>query len=590
MSILKVSQGRNVGIAILGVLFSILIMKAFFLQVLQGKYYRALSQENIIQRKFLKAPRGIIFSQEGTPVAKNKPYFNLYLSPQSLSRLEKGHLKELLQKLNISETKFSSLTQRYLLKTGATLLEVMKIEEQPELYSGVEIEVEARREYPFGEVCFHPIGYVGRVNAEEFKKLKTKGYLRNDFIGKAGIEKIAEEYLRGTHGIEFVVVDAYGKKVNLDIASPFLIPETPGHNITLTLTLKLQQRAYQLLKDKKGVIIVSIPKTGEILALVSSPAINPNCFYWPDVPASLQAEDAAPFVNRALEGQYPPGSLFKIIVAAGALEERVIKEEWSVNCKGVFQLGRREYRCWQKHGHGKVDLKEALIQSCNIFFFRLGQRCKMKLLIEYAQKFGLGKSAYLELPGEQLGFIPPFSEAKRYPLGETLLLSIGQGRILVTPLQMLKLVSILANKGVFYQPQLIKKIETIDGKVIYKFQPRRISEVKLSPKTFQRLEEALLGVVATPRGTGYPCYLEGIEICGKTGTAQVCPIPEEDTLSLSEEQLPHAWFLGYAPRRSPKVVVVVLIEHGEKGSYAAAVAREIFKAYFFHSSPKRGNY
>jgi penicillin-binding protein 2 len=435
----------------------------------------------------------------------------------------------------------------------------------------------------------HVIGYTGEISPEELKKDANGSSSVGDIIGKDGLEKYLDQYLKGKSGAEQVEVNVLGKEVKI-IGK---IDPVSGYNVVLAIDSFLQKIAWDALKDKPGSVVVMDPRDGAILALVSSPSFDPNLFNggisfedWDN----LSNNPSHPMGNRAISGQYPPGSTYKLVVAAAALEEGLITPDTSFNCNGAFELGNRTYKCWQKHGHGRVNLHRAIVESCDVYFYNVGKLVGVDKLAEYARGFGLGQLTGIDLPREKSGLIPTkewkqskFGEA--WQMGETISISIGQGFDLVTPIQLVNAYSALANGGTIYKPRIVKKIEMADGRVLKSFEPEQKSRIPISQKNIDILSYAFWGVVNEKGGTGYALKRKEEDVCGKTGTAQVVGLPDDDKARkrkiLSAKYRDHALFVCYAPYKNPEIAIAVIAENaGHGGAAAAPIARKIIDAYF----------
>jgi len=453
---------------------------------------------------------------------------------------------------------------------------------------GIYIDVSPVRLYLDGEILAPVIGYTGEISKEDIEKSNDK-YAYGDVLGKHGLEKFFDAYIRGRRGAELVEVNVHGKEIkNLGKIDP-----ASGYNMVLTIDSDLQKAAWQALEGRAGSAVVLDTRDGSVLAMVSSPSFDPNLFnsgisneQWNE----LQNNPFAPLSNKAISGQYPPGSTYKLIVAAAALEEGIITPDTKVLCKGSFTLGNRTYRCWNKHGHGYVDLHKAIVESCDVYFYTVGKMLGVDTIAKYARLFGLGEVAGIDLPGEKSGLVPTKDwklkkKKTAWQMGETISISIGQGFNLLTPLQLANAFSAFANGGTLWRPYLVKYIESTDGKIYKEFLPEKKGELKLSPKTVEILNSALWGVVNEPGGTGHAASLPGMDVCGKTGTSQVLGLPADEKARrarrLSAFQKDHALFACFAPLKNPEIAVAVILENaGGGGAVAAPVARRILSAYF----------
>ncbi|MDD5712710.1 MAG: penicillin-binding protein 2, partial [Smithellaceae bacterium] len=432
------------------------------------------------------------------------------------------------------------------------------------------------------------------ISRAELDRLDPESYSVGDIIGKFGIEKYLDSFLRGKAGAEQVEVNVLGKEVR----SLGKIEPQAGYKVVLTIDSLLQKVASDNLKGRTGSVVALDPRDGSILAMASSPSFDANMFTagishenW----RRLANDPLRPMQNRAIAGQYPPGSTYKMIVAAAALQEGLITPETKFYCNGSYTLGNRTYHCWQKKGHGMVDLHRALVESCDVYFYNVGRLLGVDRLAYYARSFGLGAMTGVDLPQEKRGLIPTkkWKEQKfRIPwqLGETISLSIGQGFNSLTPLQLADAYAATANGGIVYRPWIIKRIETTDGKVFRSFGPQEKGRVPVSKRNFEIVNKGLWGVVNERGGTGYVLKRAEMDVCGKTGTAQVIGLPDDKSRRrriITGNTRDHALFVCFAPYKQPEIVVAVIIEHGGHGGAAAApVARRIIDTYFSEKKAK----
>jgi len=545
-------------------IFIIIILgRCFYLQVIRYPYYYQLSIKNCIRVIETAAPRGIIYDRNGRILAKDAPSANLVFVPYDIKNPDKvieilsditGFDREYLKRK--IERKYKNPFDRVILKRDLSSLEISLIEENSYNLPGVFVQEDIKRVYPFGKKTAHLLGYLGEISQTQLDKLKDKGYEMGDIIGQDGIEKIYDDYLRGIPGGIQVEVDALGHQRRV-----FGRKEgQPGNDMILTIDATIQEIAYEELGDKKGCVAVMDPRNGELLALVSNPVFDPeNLIPYLDE----RRHPEKPFLNRVIKGQYPPGSIFKIITEIAALETGTIREYDRVECTGVMEVRDRVFHCWKEEGHGWVDINLALPFSCNIFFGTIGMKVGVSQLIEYAKKFELGKPTGIDLPGEAPGYIPSPQET------DPLNLSIGQGPITTTPIQLLSLISTVANGGNIWQPFILKKIISPKGEIVKENTPYLRKTVYIDSETLDILRKGLKNVVEF--GTGTRAKVEGLEIAGKTGTAQ---------RAASELELPtHGAFVCYAPFDNPKIAVVALIDYGSSPQ-AAEIAGRILKRIF----------
>ncbi len=577
------------------VILSALILRLWFLQVVNGPRYRIQSENNRIHLQKIPPYRGMIFDRKGKLLVDNRPSYDLYVIPEdiqdskqllrSLKYLIELDPEQISKKLNKPENKYTF--KPVLIKKNVSRNELAVIETHLFNLPGLLIQVRPQRNYIFGKLASHLIGYLGEVSEEQLSSGKYSNNGPGDLIGKYGVEGSWQEYLNGIKGGMQVEVDAAGRK--LQVISSKL--PTPGLNLSLTIDKDLQLSAEKMLKDKKGAIVALNPEDGEILAMASNPSFDPNKFIggidraeWNRMVTSRDF----PLQNRAISGQYPPGSVFKIVVALAGLEEGVINPDEEIYCNGSYRLGNYTYRCWKKRGHGYISFHRALRESCDVYFYKLGKRLGIDNIARYAMKLGLGRKTNFTLAYEKEGLIPTSKwKLKRWGIpwqpGETVSASIGQSFVLVTPLQIARLISVIFNGGKIYQPKIVQWVGNDKGEV-YRFTPTLMGELHARPENLELIKRALIGVVNEPHGTGSKARVKGITVAGKTGTAQVIALEAEENLSegseVPEKLRDHAWFVAIAPAEKPKIALSVLIENGGHGGSAAApIAGELIKQY-----------
>ncbi len=574
--------------------FPILILRIFFLQIVQGEKYQTLSLNNRIRLARVKPSRGIIYDRNRRVLTTTRPSYvatiiledaaDLDTELRSLSQILETPVENLYEKISSSSRK--KPYHQIILKKDLTFAEVAALEEYKLDLPGVNVEVEAVRSYPENKLAAHSLGYMGEITEKQLQEGKYEGVRGGDQIGQFGLEKVFNSYLTGHEGGKQIEVDAQGREIRiLGSKAP-----APGDNLILTIDLRLQKFIEELLGDQAGAIIVMNPQNGDVLAMVSRPAFNPNSFAsvmsrkeW----SSLIKNPLRPLRNRTIHSHYPPGSIFKLIVAISGLDMGILDESTAFHCGGQVQIGRWNFQCWKKAGHGQICLHEAIVHSCNVFFYSAGNKIGAEAIAHYAQLFGLGQPTGICLKNEEPGFIPTPTWKERvlrtkwYP-GDTLSMSIGQGYISVTPLQLANLISSIANGGTLYRPKLIRYILNSQAEIIHSFPSQIIRQIKISPLTLQIIQRALLGVV-NDHGTGARAMIPNIEVAGKTGTAQIVSLKDQsdDDKELPERLRDHALFCGYAPFENPEIALAILVEHGGKGGATCApLAREIFLKYF----------
>jgi len=567
--------------------FLVLIGQLWYLQVLEGGRFLDASDKNRIRVRPIAAPRGILFDRHGTPLVDNRPAFTLSLIPRELPRdIESrdavlGRVASLLhipyQELLDAVAKVqpdSLLPVR--VRRGLTLADVAKVEEWKLELPGVIAEVEPQRVYPTSRFGAHLLGYVREASDEQ---LKQGRYRRGDMVGQSGLERLLDEYLRGQDGGERIEVDAMGRPVRrVQQTEP-----SSGAQVVTTVDRRIQEATERAMDGLAGAVVVMDPRSGDVLAMVSTPAFEIDRFTGTidrDAWLRVVQDPNFPLLNRTLQSQYAPGSVFKILVAAAGLQEGTLTPLDRTYCNGEFQLGRSTFKDWKEGGHGSVDLHQAMVHSCNIFFYEAGLKIGGAAIVRYASMFGLGQPTAVDLPGEKHGLLPKPQAARgrqtrTWPPGETVNMSIGQGTVLVTPIQVARFMAAVANGGVLWRPRLVQRVERPDRGVVWSDQGQVSGHVELSPVVWAFLRQSLWAVV-NDNGTGAAARIPGLDIAGKTGTAQMI------AKSRADKGQDHAWFAAFAPAKAPEVVVVVLVERGGKGGQVAApIARKILNAIFF---------
>ncbi len=576
--------------------FAVLVLRLWFLQILNGPSYRVQSENNRIQLQDIPPFRGMIFDRHGELLVDNRPSYNLYIIPEQIQDQEQL-LKSLKLMIGLEpQSVLDKLAKEshehpfkpVLMKKNISRGELAIVETNLFNLPGVMIQVKPQRHYIFGSFASHLIGYLGEISEHQLGKEKYKDNKPGDLIGKYGVEGEWQRSLHGFRGGEQVEVDAAGRKLRVVSRKRPL----PGMNVWLTIDKNLQMTAEDALNGQKGAIVAMNPINGEILALASSPTYDPNSFIvgmdrteW----AKIMKSKDSPLQNRPISGQYPPGSVFKIAVALAGLEEGIVDPEEEIFCSGQFRVGNHTYRCWKKYGHGNVAFHRALVESCDIYFYKLGKQLGVDTIARYARMLGLGKRSRFELGSEKTGLIPTRRwKLKRWGVpwqtGETVSMAIGQSFVLVTPMQMVRMISGLFNGGHLYQPKVIKWVGKDDNK-IYQFAPTSLDRIDAKGENVERIKNALVDVVNSPRGTGGRSRVKGLTVAGKTGTAQIIGLEKsegfEDDSEIPVEFRDHAWFVAIAPAEDPSLALAVLVEHGgHGGSGAAPIAKKMFETYF----------
>ncbi len=576
--------------------FLVLFIRLFYLQVIQGEELRRLSENNCIRLQSTNPSRGLIFDRNGSLLVDNRPAFDLNivlkdakpLAPtvKKLAKYVGVPESDLMAKIESNKTVSSYkpiLLKKDIGRDALAAIEVRKFD-----LPGVFVDVKPRRHYIEQQTAAHLIGYLSEINPDELSSGEYPGYTVGDQIGKFGVEKTFEPFLQGKRGGRQVEVNVMGQVVRVLKT----VDAQPGNNIYLTIDLKVQKTAEALLKGKAGAVAVMDPQTGQILALASSPSFDPNIFVdgmsheqWD----ALVSNPSRPLENKAVQGEYPPGSTFKIVTAMAGLQEGVIDKDTTFFCPGFYKYGNRVYRCWKHSGHGDVNVVQALAQSCDVFFYQVGQKLGVDRLAEYAAASGLGSPTHINLDHEARGLIPTSRWKKRrmgveWQGGETLSVAIGQGYDLATPLQMLALIAAVGNGGYLYKPLILKSVRTPEGSVVLESKRQLVGRLPVSRQNLEIIKEGLKEVVNNPKGTAWrAAHIEGLDISGKTGTSQIVGRSSDRKASPKESSNqfePHAWFVAYAPSDNPKIAVSVIVEHGGHGSSAAApIAKEIIETY-----------
>ncbi|HUL20420.1 MAG TPA: penicillin-binding protein 2 [Thermodesulfobacteriota bacterium] len=579
-----------------GFAFLLIFIRLWTLQVIKGSDLRHLSENNCIRLRENPADRGMLLDRKGNILAHNRPSFEVSLVPEDL-RANPEVVVKVAEMLNMTRAEIEEKIKAQKRRTPFNPVKIKSdidwnrlalLETNRVHLPGLMVDVRPRRAYDYDELASHLIGYLGEVDETELRQSRESPYRMGAQIGKYGVEYRWENDLRGSDGGQQIEVDALGREVRpLGVVEPF-----PGNNLFLTIDLDLQKVAEEAYQDKTGALIAMDPKTGQILAMVSKPSFKPDIFarnILPEEWKSLVENPSHPLQNKGIQGQYPAGSVFKIITAIAGLESKTITPNTQFTCAGAYSYGNRDFRCWKEGGHGSLSLHRAIAESCDIYFYQLGLKLGPDLIARYATEFGLGKVTGISLPHERPGIVPSSSWKKKrlgtpWYSGETLSFSVGQGYLNVTPLQLLVLISAVANGGKILLPQVAERVEDIYENKLREYPPVEMERVNVSEKTLQIVQEALKGAVNDPHGTGSACALKDAKVAGKTGTAQVIAMPG-DSKRGEVNRVPfkfrdHAWFVAYAPFEDPKIAVVVLVEHGGFGASAAApIAKKVIEKY-----------
>ncbi len=572
-------------------------MRVWYLQILKGENFQNQSEHNRVRFVSLPSFRGMILDRNGLVLASIRPSFNLYITREDAHDLDET-LTRLQEKIefNVASLKQnmrkSAPFKPVLVKADISREVVAFLEENNRLLPGIRINVEPVREYLYDHLASHIMGYLGEIS-ESGLKGNDLGYMLGDMVGQYGLERLYENQLTGKKGYKEIEVDVAGRQLK----TLRRLPPESGENLVLTLDLKLQQEVDRLMTGTPenrivGSAVVMDVHTGEILAMVSKPDFNPNLFaagisrnQW----KKLHSDPFHPLQNRAINGVYPPASIYKVISAYAGLEEGLITADTKFNCPGYYKVGKRSrFRCWKRSGHGELNVTEALMHSCDVFFYNLGHQLGVDTLARYARIMGFGEHTRVNLMGERPGLVPTTEwKENMYKIpwqpGDTIAASIGQGYNLVTPLQQARLVSLVANGGQLFKPYIIRQTQDKGNRVVQRMKPELVRQLQPKTHAWEILENALKDVVNHKEGTGRGARSKKVVIAGKTGTAQVVAL--KALKKYEEEDIPfefrdHSWFAGYAPFEKPKIAVAVIIEHGGSGGKVAApMVKKIIEAY-----------
>lgn len=594
--LLVLKKRVEIATTVIIVFIALLIARLWFLQIKNGEEYVKLSENNRIRIQQTQAPRGNILDRFGRVIITNRPYFNLLWTKEDAPNPDEV-TKRLAQILNedisnlLTCIREASGQPRYmpiLIKEDIDWKTLVYIENHHFELPGVRVEAVPSRDYLYGNMASHLIGYLGQINKTELEALKYNKYQGGDPIGKMGIEKIFENELRGEKGFRYLEVDVLGfEQQILQHQDPM-----PGNDLQLTLDIDLQNTAEKAMEGIAGAAVAMEVNTGKLLAIASAPSLKLEEFIggistkvWQD----LLNDPLHTLVDKSIQGQYPPGSTYKIITALAGLSENVINPQTTFYCNGGLHMYNRRYGCWKKSGHGAISLQRALSESCDVYFYQVGQKVGVDRLAAYAESLGLGKKTGIELEHEKPGLVPTSAWKKmkkneKWQDGETLSVAIGQGFNLATPLQICRMTAAMVNGGKLYKPLIIEAIKDPDGSTMKKIEPELLGKVNGSAQDREFIIRGLIDAVNTRHGTATSAKMEEITVGGKTGTAQVVRMAKFK--SMPESQLPrkykdHAWFTCFAPAEKPEIAVTVLVEHsGHGGSVAAPVAKKILEEYF----------
>lgn len=608
------------------VMASILFLRLWYLQIMRGAEFKQFAEENRLKKIKIEAPRGMVFDRNRQILLDNHPTFNATITPQYFRAASPTQREATILKLskilklnpkNIQEVLVKARRQPsfqpVIIKKNLSMNEVSLIEMEKLSLLGVEVATGIRRTNVNGDIGSHLLGYISEIDADELPRVNKKAtrlYQQGDSIGKSGLEQQWEDVLRGADGVEYIEVDAFGRRkaMNEHGSSSNVVgeippkPAIPGKNIVLTIDEDLQKTAADIFtKDgKTGAVVAIDPNNGEVLAMLSWPSFDSTEFsvgirpeYW----RSLTSNEDKPLRDKTLIDHYSPGSTFKIISALAGLEEGLINSQTIVNGGGSFKFGGRLFHDWKKEGHGPTDIVKSLYRSVDVFYYKLATRMEIDVLARYARDLGLGSKTGISLPGEIPGLVPDTQWKKRtigadwFP-GETLSVIIGQSYLTATPLQLANMIATVANGGTIYRPRLVKFIEDQDGSILQKTEPEIIHKATFSQENLDLVKKGILYVLEHDHGTAHGYFIPGIHAAGKTGTSQVIRFTADTVFknckNLERKYRHHGLFVAYAPVEDPKIAVAVVAEHSCSGSSGAApIAMEIIKKYLSKIDPQK---
>lgn len=564
-------------IGIVTALFLLLAVRLFYFQVISGEEYRAHSERNRIRPVVLEALRGLILDRNGVVLAENSPYYTIAAAPFETSDETVDYLAELTGRdaeairgriRDPSINRFNPIP----VQRNVSFEIASRVEEHLLDLPGVLVQITPGRMYGMGTLASHALGYVSEISRQELEERTEAGYRSGDIIGKLGVEKSFEHHLRGQNGLEFMEVNARGEELGPLPGMPVLLPET-GNNVYLTLDSRIQAVAEEAIPDSlAGALVAVDPMTGAVIAIASKPGYDPNLFTeWipQDAWDALRNHPMKPLLDRTRDGQYPPASTMKIVTAGAALEEELVTPSTLFrSCNRGYQFGNRWAGCWTS-GHGSMPFREAMTHSCDVYFYQVGVLLGLDRWGQYARGFGFGAPAGFDAGDEQGGLVPDaaYYDPARNRLwtpGKILNLAIGQGELLVTPLQMAMMTAAVANGGLLYKPYILDRVESPEGEPVETGEPGVRGRLPVSPETLRLIQESMIAVVN--EGTARSARLPYAQLAGKTGTAE------------NPHGLDHSWFIAYAPAEAPRIAVAAVMENAPSGA-AVPVVRRVIDAW-----------
>ena len=594
-------------LVVLGLLFFLafagLGARLYSLQVVQGNHYYQLAANNFVREVELRPDRGIVYDARGRVLAENRPAYDVFVSPRVLVDRPEA-IALLAEALNLPDDDLDRLQGRLQARGRADVLvrrditrdQLAELETRRTDLPGVYVVVSQRRHYSYDMLTAHLVGYMNEIRASELEDLGEFGYRPGDYVGRSGIERAYEALLRGAPGLQRQVVNVNGdvqsERVNRELLGDYRrVDAVPGRDLTLTVDIELQSIMEEAMADSiSGGVVAIDPRDGAVLGMFSKPSFNPNAWSGRLSQQEKRMSDNDPFhpmLDKTVLSWFP-ASTYKVITAIAALEEGIVNAEHTINCEGHLDYGNRRFHCWNRSGHGEVNLSEALAHSCDVYFYQVGLELGIDTLAQYAFEFGFGERPGLGLNGESAGIVPTREWHEEhspggFQYGFTVNTSVGQGDTRTSPLQLALAYGAIANGGTLYYPRLVDRVQSAEGDLVFEYPSRMRREFTFTPEHLSEVTEGLDAVVNHEDGTAYEQRIEYMEVAGKTGTAQVRSL--ESVRLLNGEVIhwdrDHAWFVAFAPMENPRVVVAVFLEHGGQGSSAAApVAMRVIDRYF----------
>ncbi len=600
-----------------------LALQLYRLQIIRGEEYAAKSVANFVKEVRLRADRGVIKDARGTILVDSRPSFDAFLTPAFCTECPTQVIPKLAELLGWDAEQRQKVDEQVRLarrnapfqplpvRIDLTRDELDRLNARRDILDGVEVVPVPHRNYRTETVLSHVLGYMNEINQDELERLNADGakYALGDYIGRRGLERYFESRLRGVDGVRKEVVNARGRTIeelNDKLGENSVVPSQAGSNLVLSIDMRLQEEAERAFPGVAGAVVAIDVKTGFIKALVSRPGFDPNLLTGRVTPAQMAAitrDPLQPMINRVAAAHYSPGSTFKVVTQLAAFKSGLFRPETVVNCPGGYKLGARTWRCHKESGHGGMDGRHALQYSCNTWFWKVADTIGLDPIADMGKALGLGSPTGIGVLGEVPGIMPSTDYHDRlspggYTKGMALNSAVGQGDDNVTPLQLALVYAAIANGGTLYKPQLVQRIEDLDGNVIESYEPQVVRTMDINPAHRKAIVDALVSVVNDAGGTAYRSRLKDVVVAGKTGTAQVAAL---GAVRLKTHQMPywerdHAWFASFAPADNPELAVVVLNEHGgHGGSDAAPTAMAVYQKYFdlkkldANSPPPRSN-